>query len=339
MKRIFPLALVSLALVGTMPLHGEVDGKKKVAFLIGSNSHGYGEHEFKAGCLLMEKLLKSKYPDLITVSSQGWPQDAASFFQGADTIVTFCDGGDGHLLISHLKEFDALMDQGIGCVFMHYAVEVPLGQPGKYMQKWMGGYFEKYWSVNPHWEADIGSIPKHEVTQGVRPFKLNDEWYYHMRFLRPVKEAKLTPVLSTLPPKKTLEREDGPHSNNLHVKRAVANKEPQHLAWAYERPDGKGRGFGITGFHYHWGFYKDSMRKLILNSVLWTAHMPVPKEGVVTTEPDIDELKSNIEKPEPAGFKPPSYVPPKTPPPPVPVPAPATERPVVPAQPAEPAKP
>jgi len=38
------------------------------------------------------------------------------------------------------------------------------------------------WSVNPHWTAKYEKFPDHPISRGVKPFEINDEWYYHMRF-------------------------------------------------------------------------------------------------------------------------------------------------------------
>ena len=175
---------------------------------------------------------------------------------------------------------------------LHYAVEVPAGKPGDCFLDWIGGYFEMNWSVNPHWVANFTSIPKHPITQGVKPFTMEDEWYYHMRFRENMKGV--TPLLSTVPPDSTLERPDGTHSGNPDVRKAVANKEPQHLAWCVERADG-GRGFGFTGGHYHNGWANEDLRKLIMNAIVWTAKLEVPKGGVVTPTPTQEELKSYLD--------------------------------------------
>ena len=70
------------------------------------------------------------------------------------------------------------------------------------------------------------------------------------------------------------------HSNNPHVRKSMAAGEIQHIGWAYERPNGKGRGFGTTGGHYHKSWARDDWRTLILNAIAWTAGVEVPKEGV-----------------------------------------------------------
>ena len=60
----------------------------------------------------------------------------------------------------------------------------------------------------------------------------------------------------------------------------MAEGNIQHIGWAYERPDGKGRGFGTTGAHYHHTWDSHDWRTLILNAITWTAGVEVPKKGV-----------------------------------------------------------
>ena len=126
--------------------------------------------------------------------------------------------------------------------------------------------------------ANFNKLPKHPITRGVKPFKANDEWYFHMRF-RDDKKGKLIPILSDVPPKETMKRGDGAHSGNPAVRKAVAAGKSQHVAWAYQREDG-GRGFGFTGGHNHLNWGNDDFRKTVLNAILWVARAKVPKEGV-----------------------------------------------------------
>ena len=203
-----------------------------------------------------------------------------------------------HYLNDHLDQFDKLMQAGVGLVCIHYAVETEKGTPGDHFLKWIGGYFEPFWSVNPHWTAHFDKLPKHPITRGVEPFEINDEWYYHMRFVPEMKGV--TPILTDLPPRETLNREDGPHSGNPAVREAVLQRmEPQHTAWAYERPEG-GRGFGFTGGHFHKNWQNDDFRKLVLNAIVWTAGGDVPPEGVPSTTPTETQIEANQDEPKPA---------------------------------------
>ncbi len=273
--------------------------KKKVVFVAGRPSHGYGSHEHYAGCVLLAKELENAIPNIETeVYRNGWPQEANAF-DGADCIVMYADGGGGHPVIPHLQEVDKLAKKGVGIVCIHYAVEVPKGEAGDRFLDWLGGYFETHWSVNPHWTANFTKLPEHPITRGVAPFSINDEWYYHMRFREGMKGV--TPILSDVPPKETLSRPDGPHSGNPGVRQAVAKGEPQHVAWATERDDG-GRGFGFTGGHFHWNWGDPNFRKLVLNAIVWCAKGEVPPEGVQAKPLPVAELEKNQDYPQPPNF-------------------------------------
>jgi hypothetical protein len=193
-----------------------------------------------------------------------------------------------------------LADKGVGIAMLHYGVEVPKGEPGDHFLKWIGGYFEVFWSVNPHWRAKFTSFPDHPITRGVGPFEVDDEWYYHMRFRENMEGV--TPILSDLPGPETLQRRDGARSGNPHVRAAVLErKEPQHLAWATEGAGGQ-RGFGFTGGHWQWNWGNPHLRKLILNAIVWIAHGDVPTNGVADTPVTMEDLEKNQDYPRPKNF-------------------------------------
>lgn len=253
---------------------------KKIVFIAGPPSHGPGEHEHRAGCLLLKDCL-DKVPGVTSVVySNGWPADAKAF-DGASAIVVYSDGSGGHPLLKEdrLKTIGALMDSGVGLACLHYAVEPTIEKGQKEFLDWFGGAFEINWSVNPHWAADFKSLPDHPITRGVQPFKINDEWYFHMRFRDSMKDV--TPILMAVPPESTTKRNDGPHEGNPVVRDLVARGEPQIVAWAAERAGG-GRGFGFTGGHFHRTWGDENFRKVVLNAILWTAKVEVPKDGVAS---------------------------------------------------------
>ncbi len=287
------ITIIALTLFVAPFFGADAAEKTKILFIAGTPSHAPGDHEHRAGSILLAKKLTENNPNIETeVVTMGWPKDE-SVFDGVSSVVIYCDGGGGHLLNRNLEKFQAIMDKGVGLVCLHYAVETTPGEKGGKFLEWLGGYFEPHWSVNPHWTADYTELPKHDITQGVKPFEANDEWYYHMRFLP--KMAGVTPILSTLPPDSSLSRGDGPHSGNAHVRRAVANGEEQHMAWAFDRSDG-GRSFGFTGGHYHRNWADDDIRKLVLNAIAWTANVDVPKKGIESSTPSREEMRANLDK-------------------------------------------
>jgi type 1 glutamine amidotransferase len=265
---------------------------KKIVFIAGTPSHGRGEHEYRAGCLLLQKCLAG-VPGLHTVVySNGWPAEAGAF-DGADAIVLSMDGGGGHAALKdgHLAQLAPLMSQGVGLACIHWTVEVTKEKGEAEFLQWLGGAYEVDWSVNPTWEANFDKLPEHPMTRGVKPFPMRDEWYFHLRF--PPEMKGVTPILSAVAPADTLNRPDGPHSGNPAVRAAVARGEPQIVAWAFERPDG-GRGFGFTGGHYHKNFGDGNFRKTVLNGLLWAAKMEVPANGVESAVSE-DDLKANLD--------------------------------------------
>jgi hypothetical protein len=120
------------------------DGAKKLVLVAGRASHGSGQHEFRAGCLLLEKCLAEACPQLVTeVYTGGWPTDPTAF-DNADAVFFFADGGGGHPVLqsNRLAQIDALAKRGVGIAALHYAVEVPKEKGGPQFLDWMGGYFE-----------------------------------------------------------------------------------------------------------------------------------------------------------------------------------------------------
>jgi type 1 glutamine amidotransferase len=266
--------------------------KKKVVMVAGKPSHGPGEHEFRAGTILLKHCLQHNAPQVLPVSYfDGWPTDPTAF-DNADAIMLYMDGGAGHPAIQgeHLAELDRLMKRGVGLLCAHYAVEVPKDHGGPEFLRWIGGYYEHFWSVNPVWTLEHPQLAKdHPITRGVKPFEIRDEWYFHMRF--PEDMAGVTPILSAVPPDKVHDGPDGESSGNKYVRARKGMIET--LSWAFERPDG-GRGYGFTGGHYHKNWADDNDRKLMLNAILWVAHAEVPPDGVNSTVSQ-EELTANFD--------------------------------------------
>lgn len=112
----------------------------------------------------------------------------------------------------------------------------------------------------------------HPIGNGVGEFLLMDEFYPTMRFQE--NDKRVTPILTGML-----------HPQYRDGKFLVANKAETHpVAWAFERDDG-GRAFTFTGLHYLADLDNAALRKLLLNAILWTAKIEVPKEGVRTDAP------------------------------------------------------
>jgi hypothetical protein len=265
---------------------------KKIVFVAGNPSHGPGQHEHRAGCLLLQKCLSQTPGFTSVVVSNGWPKDE-SVFQGADAIVVYADGGGGHPFAKpeRLKVIGELMNKGVGFGAIHYGVEVEKNKGGKEFLDWMGGYFETFWSVNPHWTAHYTNLPVHPVTRGVKPFSTLDEWYYHMRFRDGMQGV--TPILTAIPPDSTRGK---PGANDAHGGNPEVQShkgEPEHTMWVAERANG-GRGFGVTGAHFHKNWGTNDFRRVVLNAIAWIAKAEVPENGIQSTI-TAEELAANLD--------------------------------------------
>jgi len=253
----------------------------KIALVAGRPSHPPGEHEFFAGSAVLMGLLKQN--DIAPVMARnGWPKDPKTF-EGARAVVFYMDGGLGHPILQdkHLDVVQKLIDRGVGFVNLHYAVEYPK-KHGKEVLRWLGGYYETGYSINPTWTAHFKSLPDHPITRGVKPFTIEDEWYYNIRFAPGMKGV--TPILKATPPDSTRGTE-------------AARKHPgreEIVAWAYERPDG-GRSFGFDGGHFHRNWGDKNFRRLVVNAILWTAKVKVP-EGGARVDLDPADLKKNLDR-------------------------------------------
>lgn len=259
---------------------------KRLLLIAGKPSHPPGMHEFRAGALLFQSALAGFKGLQVEVYSNGWPTKVEggqvvpdnSVFNGAAAVVIFADGGGGHPAVppDRLHLLDALADRGVGLGFAHYGVEVPAGDPGRAFQKWIGGYYENLFSVNPMWSPQFETFPAHPVTRGVKPFSTRDEWYFNMRWADG--QTGITPILTATPSdavrKGPYVWPAGPYE---HIVAASGRKET--MMWVKVGPNGS-RGFGFTGGHTHKNWGDPNQRKVFLNALVWLAGLEVPRNGV-----------------------------------------------------------
>ena len=288
-KLVLPLIIsVMFAITG-------VAEDKRIVLIAGPTSHYYGAHDFEPGCLFLEKALEEAVNGLsVDVVVDSWPDDPR-YFDGADAVIIYSDGLAQHVLKQeHAPLMNQLQANGVGIGFIHYACNVEADELGEEMLNWIGGYYEKFWSVNPRWVAEFEQLPEHPVTKGVEPFIIYDEWYYHMRFRDGMENV--TPILSAIPPDVTRMGKDGAHSGNQHVRARMGM--PEHVAWVATGKNGS-RGFGFTGLHFLWNLGNRDMRRVIMNACLWLAKVEVPEGGIPLEKVTLQELMDlNPQKPD-----------------------------------------
>jgi hypothetical protein len=210
----------------------------------------------------------------------GWPKNE-KVLDGAKAVVFFLDGGDEHSFLKgeHMARVQKLAEGGTGVVHLHTVIDYPKDF-GERARGIMGAAWEKGHSQRAHWVADFKEFPDHPVCRGVKPFKIDDGWLYKLRFVPELKGV--TPLLRTAPPKSP----EGAEKANDAI-----------ISWAYERPTG-GRSFAFTGSHLHSSWGIEPYRRLIVNGILWSAKIDVPKDGA-PVELEAADLKKYLDrKPE-----------------------------------------
>jgi len=297
------LIVLLLVAVASVPSLSTQARNKRIVIIAGRPSHPAGMHEFRAGSLLLQKALSGVKGITVDVIPMGLPKntvdgkevDDNAALDGADAVFIYADGGRGHPAIQNdrVQVIDALAKKGVGLGFGHYGVEVPVGEPAAAMHRWVGGYYETNYSVNPMWAPHFAKFPSHPVTRGVGPFSNNDEWYFNMRWTPDEKlKSRIVPLLVDTPSEDV---RDGPYVSPpgpyAHI---IADKgRAETMMWVFERPDG-GRSFGFTGGHTHTNWGDANQRRIVLNALLWIAKVDVPRGGVVDTI-TADDLTVNLD--------------------------------------------
>ena len=262
---------------------------KKILFIAGKPSHGHGQHEHRAGSMLLaDALNKSRLPVEAKVHWYGWPKDL-SIFDKVDLTVIYADAA-GRMNQKILELMDTRVKDGMGIMFVHYGVHPTVKVGEKYMMPWTGGYFKNGKSVNPHWKAQITALKNHPVSQGVSPFKAHDEFYFNIQ-----KDSECNHCLELASATPTAESITN-HNNLWSDQGEAALGTSQSLMWARDPQDGAGRGLGWVGGHYHSNWAIDDFRTLTLNAIVWASRSKVPKGGVPSAKITKIMLNKNLDR-------------------------------------------
>ena len=262
-RSLIPLlaALVCCAVV-VSAVDVEKPGDRSKILLIGkAPDHPYGTHMYLPTCEMLTKCLR-QVEGVETVVSSGWPQDP-KVLEGVKTIVVYTDPAAEFLLDGpHGKEFERMMNEGVGLVTIHWASSVYQKNLDRLGPRWMG-YLGGTWVSNVGLSTNksqlVQLIPDHPVCRGWSDYELHDEYY-------------LDPTIAAAKPL-------------LQVK---AKGKEVVVGWVHER-ENEGRAFGTTLGHFYRNFQAEGFRRMIVNGILWTAHVEVPKEGasVALNEQDL----------------------------------------------------
>ena len=249
--------------------------------------------------LLLQQCLADIEGLEVEVHTGGWVDDEATL-DDASAVVLFSDGRAGHPFAddSRQRRLEPLLANGLGLGCLHYAVEFSPQPNSRRFSSWVGGTYEFGYSYNPFWEARFDSLPEHDITRGVEPFTLRDEWYFNIRFANQNERggaSRFAPLLVARPSRE-VRMSPGGDSRTPYEHIVADAGRSETLMWAVDRPDG-GRGFGTTGGHFHDNWADDNFRKLVLNAMLWLAKIDVPDSGVASSV-SREDLDRNLDDKE-----------------------------------------
>jgi hypothetical protein len=237
----------------------------KIVLLAGEPSSKPGQHEYLADCALMFDWLKQT-PGVWPVLAHMWPTNEA-IFDGAKSIVVLMDGGPKHPLMEETrqKKLGKLSEQGIGFAVFHQAVDIPQEKADD-AKSTIGGVWLADIGCRGHWDMDLRPTGGHPILHGVTPFTAKgDGWLYNLHF---ADDKGFTPLLVGKVPDTSRTTADAKKHNGRE----------EVIGWAYERENG-GRAFCFTGIDLHKNWEIESQRRFVVNGILWSAGLEVPKEG------------------------------------------------------------
>lgn len=226
--------------------------KTKVLFVGKDPDHPHGTHMYMHTCGMLAKCVELT-PGVQTVVSNGWPKEAKTL-EGVKTIVVYSNPAAELLLEGpHRAQVDELMKKGVGLVTIHWASSVNKGNFDRLGPTWLS-YLGGTWVSNVGLSGGKSPLkrllPDHPICRGWKEYEIEDEYY-------------LDPVIKQARP--------------LLQVRDRKEKEVV-VGWVFERPEG-GRSFGTTLGHPYRNFQIEAFRRMIVNGILWTAQVEVPKEG------------------------------------------------------------
>jgi gluconolactonase len=226
--------------------------KAKILFLGKDPDHPYGSHMYMHTCKVLAKCAELT-PGVETVVSNGWPKNTKTL-DGVKTIVIYTSPAAELLLEGpHRQQVDEFMKKGVGLVTIHWASAVKKDDFGRLGPTWLS-YLGGTWVSNVGLSEGRSPlkqlIPEHPICRGWKEFEIEDEYY-------------LNPTIKLAKPLLQVTERKG---------------KDVIVGWVFERPNG-GRAFGTTLGHPYANFQREPFRRLIVNAILWSARVEVPKQG------------------------------------------------------------
>ncbi|MFO0967387.1 MAG: ThuA domain-containing protein [Gemmataceae bacterium] len=229
------------------------DKAKTRILLIGKDpDHPFGSHMYMHTSGMLAKCLELT-PGVETVVSNGWPKDPA-LVKNVRAIVIYTSPAAEFLLESPQRDdVDRLMKSGVGLVTIHWASSIYEKNLKRLGPTWLS-YLGGTWVSNVGLSGGKSTLkrldPKHPICRGWSEYEIDDEYY-------------LNPTIDKAQPLLQVTERKG--------KDVV-------VGWVFER-EGGGRSFGTTLGHPYRNFEIEAFRRMIVNGILWAAHVDVPRDG------------------------------------------------------------
>ena len=212
----------------------------------------------------------------VVVKADGKWEGGPDLLDSADGVFLFASEGARWISDEpkRLAAFQRLAKRGGGLACWHWGMGTRTAKPIDAFVELFGGCHggpdRKHKVMNV--PAAIAT-PKHPVVLGVKPFHVEEEFYYALKFGKNPK--RVTPLV-------TIEMDNATHA----------------VSWAWTRPDG-GRSFGFSGGHFHDRWRVEQYRRIAVQGVLWSINVPFDTPANVDADQHMLQLLPRSTKPTP----------------------------------------
>lgn len=312
--KIITLSLLLLASSWWLSLKAQNVPTKVIYFLAGPKDHageeGSGRHETRRDLLVLQHCIDSisnvKGVKIITKFSYKRSALDIEDLKGVDAIIVECSAEGSskeraHPLfppsadtrtydkatLAYLAQLDSLHKAGMGIMVLHWGITTTNQKATQYYLSWFGsaslsGYTRNplgFWSVSP-----IEAAKNHPILRGVGPWNYKDEIFSRM-VVNPGDPYRTDLLTGTI------------------QKSNQGAADPLGIATAYDKNGARGVLWG--GMDYHSALLNENYRRFVLNAILWTAGVDVPKGGVKSTATQLQLspiVPDNFDRLKPEGF-------------------------------------
>jgi len=288
---------------------------KTIYFLAGNKDHvgaeGTGRHETRLDLVVLQHCIDSatNIKGVKIITKLLYKRDAVNIddLKGVDAIIVESSSvtsqvtrthpifpglakdakGYDKATLAYLNQIDSLQEAGMGIMMLHWGIAADSQNPqfnaarDHYMQ-WFGEAAIPAYTQNPlgFWKiTPIEAAKKHPILRGVQAWNYKDEIFSRL-MVRPGDPYRTDLLMG-----------ESPATNQSEVGSPKGVISPRCVASAYEK--GKQRGVLWGGMDYHSALLNPNYLRFVLNEIVWTAGIDVPKGGVKTAAKQLQIARPN----------------------------------------------